>query len=124
MSENLSIEEMIARAEAIKSRTEQQLREAEKRLDERAKTAIQEVTVDAQSVVERVSAVTQEETDVKEYNPQKKKEASAFRQKKSDTRIIDIKRRKEKDTDSLEKTNKITLSGNDGEDNVRLRCAE
>lgn len=120
MSENLSIEEMIARAEAIKSRTEQQLREAEKRLDERAKTAIQEVTVDAQSVVERVSAVTQEETDVKEYNPQKKKEASAFRQKKSDTRIIDIKRRKEKDTDSLEKTNKITLSGNDGEDNVKI----
>lgn len=111
MSENLSIEEMIARAEAIKSRTEQQLREAEKRLDERAKTAIQEVTVDAQSVVERVSAVTQEETDVKEYNPQKKKEASAFRQKNQTRELLILNAARKKTRTALKKQTKSLCPG-------------
>lgn len=124
MSENLSIEELIKRAEEIKSKTEQQLKEAEQRLDERAKNAIKEVTVDAQSVVESVSSLTQEETDVKEYTPQKKKEQSAFRQKKSDTRIIDIQRQKQKKAESFEKTNKIDFFKTDAEDDVKIYNAD
>lgn len=128
MSENLSIEELIKRAEEIKIKTEQQLKEAEKRLDERAKNAIKEVTVDAQAVVESVSSIAQEETDIKEYKPQKKKEQSGIRQKKSDTRILDFKKQKNtKNNNDIEKTKKVDFfntNNTDTDDDVKIYKAE
>ena len=46
MSENLSIDEIIKRAEKIKAEADSQLEAASKTLDEKAKNAIDEVTVD------------------------------------------------------------------------------
>jgi len=77
MSENLSIDEIIKRAEQIKSEAEKQLVEAEKSLDEKAKNAIDEVVVDEKQVVDRIAKVYEkienEDNDVKEYVPPKKK---------------------------------------------------
>lgn len=86
MSENLSIDEIIKRAEEIKAEAEKQLQQAEKSLDEKAKTAIDEVVVDENEVVERISQryeATQDD-DVKEYIPPKKNK-SAFK-----TKIIEL----------------------------------
>ena len=47
---DLSIDEIIKRAEQIKAQAEQHLAQAQKSLDEMAKTAIDEVTVDAEAV--------------------------------------------------------------------------
>ena len=76
MSENLSIDEIIRRAEEIKRAAEKQLQAAEKSLDEKAKTAIDEVVVDEKQVVDRIARVyekIEEEEDVKEYIPPSKK---------------------------------------------------
>ncbi|MBQ9517120.1 MAG: hypothetical protein IJR60_03505 [Eubacterium sp.] len=75
MSENLSIDEIIRRAEEIKREAEKQLQAAEKSLDEKAKTAIDEVVVDEKQVVDRIARVyekIEEEDDVKEYIPPSK----------------------------------------------------
>ena len=78
MSENLSLDEIIKRAEKIKQEAETQLAQAEKALDEKTKTPIDDVVVDKTIVVERVAKVyekieaQEEEEDVKEFIPSKK----------------------------------------------------
>lgn len=69
MSENLSIEEIIKRAEQIKAEAERQLKEAERALDEQAKAAIDKVNVDADKVLESVNEIIEPEEDIKEFNP-------------------------------------------------------
>lgn len=74
MSENLSIEQIIERAQQIKEKAEIQLKEAEKSLDEKAKIAIDEVVVDEEAVAKRIAKAyeqAEEEEDVKEYVPSK-----------------------------------------------------
>lgn len=76
MSDNLSIDEIIKRAEKIKAEAERHLQAAEKSIDEKAKAVIDDVIVDEEKVVERISKIHQrleeEEDDVKEYIPPKK----------------------------------------------------
>lgn len=73
MSEkDLSIDEIIKRAEEIKAQAEQHLLEAQKSLDEMAKNAIDEVTVDTQAVMQRVEQLSEEE-DIKAYTAPEKK---------------------------------------------------
>lgn len=91
MSENLSIDEIIKRAEKIKAEAEKQLQIAEKNLDEKAKTVIDDVVVDENEVVNRIaqryeSVSQKDDSDVKEYVPKKSSEFSAYK-----TKIIDIK---------------------------------
>lgn len=70
MSESLSIDEIIKRAEQIKAEAEKQLREAEKSLDEQSKIAINNVEVDSNKVLESVNEIIEQE-DVKEFSPKK-----------------------------------------------------
>lgn len=75
MSDNLSIDEIIKRAEKIREEAERHLRAAEKSIDEKAKAVIDDVIVDEEKVVERISKIHQsieEDEDVKEYIPHKK----------------------------------------------------
>ena len=78
MSENLSIDEIIKKAEEIKREAEKQLQAAEKSLDEKAKTAMDEVVVDEKQVVDRIARVyekiEEEDEDIKEYVPPTKRE--------------------------------------------------
>lgn len=78
--ENLSIDEIIKRAEEIKREAEKQLEAASKSLDDKAKTAIDEVVVDESAVVERISSLCEkienEDNDVKEYIPPAKRQSS------------------------------------------------
>lgn len=68
MSEkDLSIDEIIKRAEEIKAQAEQHLAQAQKSLDEMAKTAIDEVTVDTEAVMQRVEQLSAQEEDVKTF---------------------------------------------------------
>ncbi len=72
MSDNLSIDEIIKRAQQIKNEAEKQLKAAEKSLDEKAKQAIKEVVVDEEVVAKRIARAyekTEEEEDVKVYVP-------------------------------------------------------
>ena len=55
MSENLSIDEIIKRAEKIKAEADRQLEAASKTLDEKAKNAIDEVTVDEEEVARKIA---------------------------------------------------------------------
>lgn len=117
MSENLSIDEIIKRAEKIKHEAEEQLKSAEKSLDEKAKTAIEEVVVDENKVVERISqrydsAKQSDDEDVKEYTP-KKKSKSAFK-----TKILELNNEDKVKTPAPDKdfkTRKIDIKG-DGDD--------
>lgn len=68
---NLSIDEIIKKAEQIKAQAEKQLMDAQKNLDEMAKSAINEVTVDSDAVIKKVEELSNEEDDIKEYNPVK-----------------------------------------------------
>lgn len=68
---NLSIDEIIKKAEQIKAQAEKQLIDAQKNLDEMAKSAINEVTVDSDAVIKKVEELSNEEDDIKEYNPLK-----------------------------------------------------
>lgn len=107
MSENLSIDEIIKKAESIKKEAEKQLRAAEKSLDEKAKVAIEEVTVDAKSVLKDVIEDSKDD-DVKEFVLNKKSPKRSFKTKKYDTVEIDIKE------DDLSKTKNInSLSDSD-----------
>ena len=79
MSENLSIDEIIKRAEEIKAEAEKQLEAAEKSLDEKAKIA-KEPLVDEKLAAERANKIFEEiaaEEEIKEYVPKKSK-PSAF----------------------------------------------
>ena len=64
---DLSIDEIIKRAEEIKAQAEQHLAQAQKSLDEMAKTAIDEVTVDAEAVMQKVEQLSAQEEDVKTF---------------------------------------------------------
>ncbi len=77
MSENLSIEELLKRAEAIKAEAERQLEAAEKNLEEKARLAIDEVNVVSDDVRKTVEEKIKEETDVKEYIPGSSKSAKS-----------------------------------------------
>lgn len=73
MSDNhLSIDEIIRRAEMIKAEAEEQLAKAQKSLDEKTKSAINEVVVDSEAVMEKVEQLSAEEEDIKSYEPPKK----------------------------------------------------
>ena len=72
---NLSIDEIIKKAEKIKAQAEQQLKDAQKNLDEMARSAIDEVTVDSKAVMKRVEELSDEEDDIKEFVPSKAKKA-------------------------------------------------
>ncbi|MBQ7740306.1 MAG: hypothetical protein IJT65_03630 [Eubacterium sp.] len=74
MSENLSIDEIIKKAEKIKAEAEKELLAAEKRLDEKAKEAVNEVTVDEEEIEEIVSFTAAGDEDVKEFRPAQKSE--------------------------------------------------
>ncbi len=72
MSDNLSIDEIIKRAQQIKNEAEKQLQAAEKSLDEKAKQAIEEVVVDEEAVAKRIAKAyekAEEEEDIKVYVP-------------------------------------------------------
>lgn len=69
---NLSIDEIIKRAEEIKAQAEAELRMAEQSLVEKAKIAKDEVKVDTETVMQKIEELTAEEDDVKEFNPSKK----------------------------------------------------
>lgn len=73
---NLSIDEIIKKAEIIKAQAEQQLKDAQKNLDEMARSAIDEVTVDSEAVMKKVEELSDEEEDIKEFVPSKSKKAS------------------------------------------------
>lgn len=76
MSENLSIDEIIKRAEEIKAEADRQLKEAEQSLDKKAKLAINEIVVDEKAIVDKIAEdqriLEEEDEDVKEYVPPKK----------------------------------------------------
>ena len=73
MSEkDLSIDEIIKRAEEIKAQAEQHLAQAQKSLDEMAKTAIDEVTVDTEAVMQRVEQLSAHEEDIKTFTSSQK----------------------------------------------------
>lgn len=72
---DLSIDEIIKRAEEIKAEAERQLINAEKNLNEKAKNVIDDVVVDEEKVLERIAQATaedEEEEDVKVFPPPKK----------------------------------------------------
>lgn len=103
---NLSIDEIIKKAEIIKAQAEQQLKDAQKNLDEMARSAIDEVTVDSEAVMKKVEELSDGEDDIKEFVPSKSKKASEktiafpkFNKKKS----IEVN----DDSDVKERTQKI-----------------
>ena len=69
MSDNLSIEELLKRAEEIKAEAERQLAAAEHNLQEKANLAIDRVDVVSEDVRRSVEEKIKEEPDVKEYVP-------------------------------------------------------
>lgn len=107
---NLSIDEIIKRAEIIKAQAEQQLKDAQKNLDEMARSALDEVTVDSEAVMKKVEELSDEEEDVKEFVPSKGKKPTektiAFPKfgKKKPTDDSDVKEAKHADIKVIEKT--------------------
>lgn len=69
---DLSIDEIIKRAEEIKAQAEEHLAQAQKSLDEMAKTAINEVTVDTEAVMQKVEQLSEQEEDIKTFTSSKK----------------------------------------------------
>lgn len=130
MSENLSIDEIIKRAEEIKAEAERHLREAEKSLDEKARAAVDEVVVDENAVVEKIARtyerIKNEEDDIKEYIPAKKSSAKPFvsAQKTedapddSDVKVIDEPIKEYKPAPEDGKTREVSLPDND--DDIKL----
>ncbi len=91
---NLSIDEIIKRAQQIKDEADKQLRAAEKSLDEKAKQAIEDVVVDEEVVARRIAKAyekTEEEEDVKVYVP-------------SDTAPEKTEEAEEKESEATDKT--------------------
>lgn len=110
MSESLSIEEIIKRAEQIKAEAEKQLKEAEKSLDEQSRVAIENVEVDSNKVLESVNEIIEQEEDVKEFNPQKPISAEK-------TQMIHFASLREKKNKNDFKTKAVTL---DEDDDVKI----
>lgn len=72
---NLSIDEIIRRAQQIREEAERQLQAAEKRVDDKAKKAQQAIIVDKEAVAQRVAKAVDDaaaEEDVKTFVPKKK----------------------------------------------------
>ena len=94
MSENLSIDEIIKRAEKIKAEADRQLEAASKTLDEKAKNAIDEVTVDEEEVARKIAEAAAKPTadeDIKEYVPPKKQKPSVEK-----TQEVSLPKKREK----------------------------
>lgn len=113
----MSIDEIIKQAEKIKQEAEYQLKKAEERLDEKAKQAIEEVSVEPEEIIELVD-------DVKEFVPLHKKQASPDLNKTLDVGKLssqikednDIKIAKSGATTvigDLQKTKNVSVSNND-----------
>ena len=78
-NKNLSIDEIIKRAEEIKAEAERQLVSAEKSLNEKAKAAQEEIILNESEAQKRIAeafAEAEKEDDVKEYNPSKSNESA------------------------------------------------
>lgn len=102
--DNLSIDEIIARAEKIKKQADEQLVQAKQSLDEMAKAAIKSIEVDAQEVQRRVDELSQEEEDVK-IAPTKEAQTSSTitfpRIKKNKTTIFSIRKPAQENDDDM-----------------------
>lgn len=117
---NLSIDEIIKKAELIKAQAEQQLKDAQKNLDKMARSAIDEVTVDSEAVMKKVEELGDEEEDIKEFTPSKSKKTSdktitfpKFNKKKQDKSDDDMKEHNAKNIKIIDKT---IVIGNEEED--------
>lgn len=138
MSDNpLSIDEIIKQAEIIKAEAERQLTDAQKRLDEKAQSAIKEVFVDSKAVMEKVEKLSTDE-EIKTFEPTKKadnessdkEKTQAVRlnfQKKEKTRILDIKSKgkasapiqnEENDDEDIKIFNKDSAIGEDDDEDI------
>lgn len=70
---DMSIEEILKRAEEIKAEAERQLEEAERNLNIKVSAPKEKVRVDDNAVKQSVSERIKEEEDVKEYVPKSSK---------------------------------------------------
>ncbi len=115
MSENLSIDEIIKRAQQIKSEAEKQLAAAEKSLDEKAKQAIEEVVVDEKAVAKRIAKAyeqVEEEEDVKEYIPSKAAPKNKEADSGDDVKIAEAK--------ATGKTVEMNISTDENDDDIKI----
>ena len=117
---NLSIDEIIKKAELIKAQAEQQLKDAQKNLDEMARSAIDEVTVDSEAVMKKVEELGDEEEDIKEFTPSKSKKTSdktitfpKFNKKKQNKFDDDMK---EHNAENIKIIDKTIVIGSEEED--------
>lgn len=89
---NLSIDEIIRRAQEIRAEAERQLQAAERRVDDKAKKAQQAIIVDRQAVADRVAKAVDEaaaDEDVKTFVPKKKPaEKPSFPKADDDIKIV------------------------------------
>ncbi len=93
MSDNLSIEELLKRAEEIKAEAERQLAAAEHNLQEKANLAIDRVDVVSEDVRRSVEEKIKEEPDVKEYVP--KSSQKSIKEKTQTIRFPSVKKPKD-----------------------------
>lgn len=117
---DLSIDEIIKRAEEIKLQAEKQLEEAEKSLNQKAKVAIDKVTVDPKAVLEKIEALTEEEEDVKEFTPVKEKKDKTQR---FQTIITPLPMRKNDGTKAFPKIKKDTKKEEPEENDDDIKIA-
>ena len=113
---DLSIEEIIARAEEIRAEAEKQLKSAEKKRDEQAKAAEEEIVVDKEEVAKNATRVFEsivEEEEIKEYSPSKAQKPFS-KTKKIDDDGVKIA----PDYSSTEKTRTVSLDEND--DDIKI----
>lgn len=111
---NLSIDEIIKRAEEIKAEAERQLKTAQKNLDKKAQDLIEDVVVDEKKIVDKIAKAVENagDEDVKEYIPQKK-QTKVFKPKTSVTdenNDDDIKIIEKPTQKNIDETRKIELS--------------
>ena len=113
---DLSIEEIIAKAEKIRAEAEKQLKSAERELDSQAKAAEEEIVVDEKAVADKVTRVfesIEEEEIIKEYSPSKAQKPFS-KTKKIDDDGVKIA----PDYSSTDKT--ITVNLDSGDDDVKI----
>ena len=79
-NKNLSIEEIIKRAEKIKAEAERQLVSAEQNLNEKAKAAQEEISLSETQAAKRIAETfaPEEDEDVKEFVPSSEEEVKVF----------------------------------------------
>lgn len=122
MSENpLSLDEIIRQAEIIKAQAERQLADAQKSLDEKAKSAMKEVVVDSKSVMEKVEKLSSEDDEIKTFEPKKKSIINTTGQEKTQPiRLNFQKREKTRVLEIKSKSPKNTIIEDDGDDDVKI----